>query len=715
VTTLASLTVRIVGDASKLKSTLTATDNEIKGFGASVKSSLTSMAGLLVMGALTAGVTAFGAASVGAAIDFDEAMTNTNSILKLSQAEIDALSEKVLSFGAGTRAGPQAVAEAFYDIVGGVADATTHMAILEAATATAEAGNTSLGGTTSALIGIMNSYGFAADKAAVVSDVLTATVGMGVGTMEEFAAAFPLVTGLAASAGVELENVGTSLAFLTTKGFSASQSATKLTAIMTAFLKPNEQMKAAIKAMGLESGSAGLELYGLAGMTGRLEQAMGGSVDAMSAALGTTEALTGALALAGPGFDEFNESFLGTIDGATAAAQAIQNMSTAARFDLLGSKLDEAKIKFGEMALPVLELGVNVVLTALTAAEDIATQAKIMGDNIGRIIGERISESVPESMRKIGDLSLPILASTFSGIGETITSTLNTEIAGVKPFDLLLKSAVEIAAPGGGEILTMLNQFVTGINAHGLSPTQSLIFKAMVDAQPVWYDTLTEDIRSSLVSKMSSASGLAPVPWDTPIVATPSGVDWINDFNVLVRDSISEASKAEAGWAVDLTVDPTPEMNSREDFVGRADLMLKSGLSGVNFDVTAALSVTPTLANAASLQSSMTGLVQGAINLMSINVTPNVTVATPGGAGGGAGGNPFGPELPQHAAGLANVPYDGYIAQLHKGERVVPASQNRGMSGGRGEVHIHMDGQYYGSPSQEWAESMKRVLLESGY
>ena len=46
-----------------------------------------------------------------------------------------------------------------------------------------------------------------------------------------------------------------------------------------------------------------------------------------------------------------------------------------------------------------------------------------------------------------------------------------------------------------------------------------------------------------------------------------------------------------------------------------------------------------------------------------------------------SGNNPFGPRisledlLGHHANGLPMVPFDGYMAMLHKGERVVPARE----------------------------------------
>lgn len=56
-------------------------------------------------------------------------------------------------------------------------------------------------------------------------------------------------------------------------------------------------------------------------------------------------------------------------------------------------------------------------------------------------------------------------------------------------------------------------------------------------------------------------------------------------------------------------------------------------------------------------------------NNQSVNVKTNVSTAGPA------------PQVDgRHATGLDYVPYDGYIAELHKGERVVPANQNKAQS-----------------------------------
>lgn len=160
------------------------------------KDLITAGAGLGLAAAPAVGIFADAANQ---AVTFNEAMTNAQAVLGVTSDAMQGLSDDILNMGQNAREGPQAVAESYYDIVSGVSDASTHMAILQAAINTSEAGASELGGTTAALVSIMNSYGFAAEDAAMVSDALTATVGKGVLTMDELASAIPTVTGLASS------------------------------------------------------------------------------------------------------------------------------------------------------------------------------------------------------------------------------------------------------------------------------------------------------------------------------------------------------------------------------------------------------------------------------------------------------------------------------------------------------------------------------------
>lgn len=70
-----------------------------------------------------------------------------------------------------------------------------------------------------------------------------------------------------------------------------------------------------------------------------------------------------------------------------------------------------------------------------------------------------------------------------------------------------------------------------------------------------------------------------------------------------------------------------------------------------------------------------------------------------------------------HATGLSYVPFDGYIAELHKGEMIVPASQARALRSGADEqrdvvinITNTLDGKVIGESSYRYAQNMARAM-----
>jgi len=400
------------------KSSMQDASGRAKAMGSSMK----SIGGEIAM--VSAPIAAAFGVAVNQSMKFDEAMTNTGAVLGLSRQQMAGMKTEILALGGASREGPQAVADAMYDIAGGVADASTHMAILNAAISTSQAGNASLAGTTKALISTMNSYNFTADKAAKVSDVLTQTVGKGVGTMDEFAAALPNVTGLAASLSIPLEDVGSMMAFLTTKGNSAAESATMLGANMSALMKPNADMKAALQELGFASGEAAIKQLGLVGALQAISGTTTAGTNGMAALLGSQEAVRGSVALLGEGFKGFDQTFKTSIDGVTSRTEAIQMSSPAAQFDLLKSSISETAIKAGDALVPAL-------VSIWEKAQPIITS-----------VGEWISKN-PELTSQLGLLAIGgvVVGGALSALG-TVIAVGGTLLSGVGALIAFLSGPV---------------------------------------------------------------------------------------------------------------------------------------------------------------------------------------------------------------------------------------------------------------------------------
>lgn len=404
--------------------------------------------------------------AVKSAIDFDESMTNVGAILGKTRDEMTQLNAEILEIGAASRAGPQGAADAFAEIAGGVADASIHMAILNSAVATAEAGNANLQGVTAALVSTMNSYSFAAEDAGMASDVLTQTVGMGVGSMDELAAALPQVTGLAKSTGVAFDDLGAMMALLSTRGNSFGQSATQIRAIMVAMLNPNEKMKKAFEEIGVASGQAAIEQYGLAGALKLLNEESPTFQANMAGTLGSVEALNGSIALMSDGTEEFIGQFTDGLEGATDAARELQNASPAAAMDRLMSRFAALKIELGTALIPVLVQAVDALLPLM----DLFTAWVQTNPELVAGAGALVGAMVTMGPVLIGAGAL--LSALVSPVGLLITAVGALGVAWQQNF-LGIRDTIEPVLAG---ISHSVNRFSKHLAQYGLDEAFRAIF-----------------------------------------------------------------------------------------------------------------------------------------------------------------------------------------------------------------------------------------------
>lgn len=340
------------------------------------------------------------------AAQLNSIFVNIKTVTGKTKEEMLSFQKQVLAVGGRSTQGLEKTASAMYDIVGGVQDATLHIPMLEAAISLAEAGQADLTVSTKGLISVMNAYKFPAEKASFASDVFTRSVSLGVGTMDEFVSSISPIAGLASSAGISFEELGSSIAFMTTQGVSASMSATRLQAAIVALMKPNKTMEDAIRKTGYASGSAMLKELGLAGSLQVLSIALGNSQDKMAEALGSTEALQGAIALTNSTFTDFSNTYMEGLNSITKASQKTQLESYEAKIARLNSAKEIFKQKVGNASNAINSFGISIQLGVINTLNKL-NDSKLLGWIPGLIGG---GMTVTNSLLSIGGASLNTVA-----------------------------------------------------------------------------------------------------------------------------------------------------------------------------------------------------------------------------------------------------------------------------------------------------------------
>lgn len=331
------------------------------------------------------------AAGIGVAIKgvmdfagFDKGMREVFTLMPdITAPAMDAMTQQVKDFSAEFGVLPTETVPALYSALSAGVPADNVFAFIETSQKLAKGGVTDLATAVDGLSSVVNAYGSDVLTAEQASDIMFTTVKLGKTTVAEMSDALFQVAPVAAAFGVSFEEIGASIATLTSQGVPTSVAATQ---IRGAISEMGKSGTVAAKAMEAATGStfpewiaAGNDMSSAMQMMQMHAEANGlslvdmfGSIEAGQAALGITKDLV-----------KTNQTIvaMGDSAGATEAAFETMNVGLSATMDKIKARMSVALINLGESLAPTI----LVVGEALAGVVDVLS--KMPGPLSAAILG----------------------------------------------------------------------------------------------------------------------------------------------------------------------------------------------------------------------------------------------------------------------------------------------------------------------------------------
>lgn len=256
--------------------------------------------------------------------EFSRAIAEVNSILpkntKLTKDQTEAFIQLSSAYGKSA----QSEAKAFYEIVsGGVEDTATAFKILRQANEASVAGLTDVNVAAKVLTSTFNAFAQQGTTVTQITDALFQAVKDGQTTFNELSGTLGRVSPIAASVGVNINEVAGSIAFLTKSGIQTDQAITGLRATLSSIIKPSKEAADEANRLGISFNAAAVQKAGgFVQFLNQVKTATNGSSTSLARLFGDVNAINTVIAITKGNFDDFSK----TVDnnrksiGATALA-----------------------------------------------------------------------------------------------------------------------------------------------------------------------------------------------------------------------------------------------------------------------------------------------------------------------------------------------------------------------------------------------------------
>lgn len=270
----------------------------------------------------------------------------------------------------------------------GIGDAAETMSALRTANQLAVGGNATVGESIDALTTIINAWGISAKDTEKISDSLFKTVLLGKLNVSDLARNIADVAPVASSLGINLEQVGASIATMTKQGTKAPEAFTGMKSVISGLIRPSDELMAVWRKAGFTSAEAAIRAKGYQGALELVTKAAKGNKGTLQTMMGGAVAMNAVLQITGDKAGLFAESLAEVKDSAGAAANAFKAATEGEDFQIRKSQQSWENLKRAvggpmlQALRPVIEKFTELAKAAGEWLEKNPTWAKAIGITI---------------------------------------------------------------------------------------------------------------------------------------------------------------------------------------------------------------------------------------------------------------------------------------------------------------------------------------------
>ncbi|MEG1495276.1 MAG: phage tail tape measure protein [Bacilli bacterium] len=652
---------------------------------------------------LTLPLVGVGVASGKLALDFEQSFAKVSTLLDSSGVDFDVYKKDLLKASSESGIAVGEFSEAVYGAISAGVDQTKAIGFTTEAMKLAKGGFTSGSKAVDVMTTAINGYKLKTEDATKVSDMLITTQNLGKTTVDELASSIGSVIPVASAANFGIEELSTGYALMTKNGIATAEAGTYMKSMLGELTSAGSKTDKVLRNL-TGKGFADLKKEGM-GTTeilGTLTEHAEKNGMVLKDMFGSTEAGSAAMVLASGAGAEYNEILkaMGSSAGSTQEAFEKIDASPIEQFKKAFNELKNAGIELGIQLLPIVTNvtewitklaqsftnltpeGQKTVLIVGGMIAALGSLLTIVGSGIGLFVNLQVafgfvSAAATAAGVSVGAFLLPIglivagvaglaiaIATDFGGIRTCIVDVMNSVKDIITSIVTTIKNLWENNFLG-------IQIFTTGLFEH-----MKLIFKTVFDAisdifkifsalfkgdwEGVWNGikifvcNLWENIKSVFNNFLNTIV-------DTLLSI---GVNLLNaavsSFNK-IKEGATNAWNALKTWFSGAINDPIGTIK------GISSSMYSAGKEMLN----------SVWDGCKSIWSSITGWFSEKVNWIKDKLT--FWKSSKSEMSDGVDGS--------HYNGLSYVPFDGYVARLHKGERVITAKENKEFNQGTSQYN----------------------------